>query len=647
MRLFHFGLLMSVCAPATSQTTPIIDLSQQAQQQKLASQRQLFLDAEHQAKLGNRSKYRALAEQIIDYPLAPYAHSLYLQRRLSYRNEDHIARFLAQYPDAPFSQPLRKKWLHYLVKQGYKHTFLRDYQDLGDAELSCWNLRWQLQQGATDEKIMPLVSQLWVAPKSQPKACDPLFRRWKEQGYLTSKVALERLQLAAKSRNWGLVPYLKTLLNDGDKHLAGMWAAVVRRPSKIFNRNFFFLHNDAEKEVFLYGVGKQIFSKPNKLAELWQEKSQKFEFSQQEQNQFSKKLALSFAVADHKDSLEYLQNVPDEVVDDSVKQWRLARSLGNLDWQQTLDVIASLPEQMQTDLSVVYWKARALEGLGQVSWAKDTFEELSERRDYYGFLAANKLGREAQLRHVPLQVADSELMTVNQNEHLQRAHELFVLGRNNDARREWNVLITKLSDREKLAASQLAYNWGWYDRPIFTLAQVGHLNDVNLRFPLAYKSLLFDVAKNNNLDPALLFAIARRESSFMADAYSSAGAAGLMQLKPSTASYIAKTRVKRRQLFEPDKNVDLGSDYWQYLTRLTKGNPVLTTAAYNAGLAKVKRWLPEHDMPADAWIETIPYKETRNYVKAVVAYNKVYQQLLSQKDSTFKDISNLQIAPSL
>jgi soluble lytic murein transglycosylase len=230
---------------------------------------------------------------------------------------------------------------------------------------------------------------------------------------------------------------------------------------------------------------------------------------------------------------------------------------------------------------------------------------------------------------------------------MQRAFELFKLNRLNDARKEWNLLIKYSTTREKLAAAKLAYNWGWYDRPIFTLAAVGYLNDVNLRFPLAYKSILSTSAKNNVVDPAFVFAIARRESSFMHDAYSSAGAAGLMQIKPSTASYMAKSKVRRKQLFKPEKNVKLATNYLSYLMKKSKGNPIVATAAYNAGFSKVKRWLPEKEMAADAWIETIPYKETRNYVKAVMAYTEVYQKLLKRTDNVFAKSQDAVISPTL
>jgi len=588
-----------------------------------------------------------LLKKLANYPLRPYAESLYLQRFLRYSHRHEIFEFLQTYPDAPFSVPLRKKWLNYLAVKRYKKTFVAQYMDIGDAKLACLNLRWQLQLGAEAREVLPQVTDLWLAPNSQPRACDPLFKLWKESGYLTSEVALTRLIMAAKSKNWTLLPYLRTLLDDKHKYLAGLWRSVVRRPKSVFKRSFFLFHNEHEKQLFVYAVDRLAFSDPKRVSQLWQQKNDLFELEPQVTQALSKKLALSFAIADREEGLHWLAKVPDEEVDESVKQWRLAITLDNMDWQNTLNVLAGLPEQMQTDLSVVYWKARALEGLGQDKWAQASYAELAERRDYYGFLAANQLGIQAQLRHEPLQIDQHLALMVSQQPNLQRAFELFRLGRTNQARREWNVLERQLTDEQKLVAAKLAYDWGWYDRPIFMLAEVGHLNDVNLRFPLAYKSLMSKVAKQNNLDPALLFAIARRESSFMHDAYSNAGAAGLMQLKPSTASYIAKAKVKRRQLFTPDKNVELASNYWSYLLKQTHGNPVLTTAAYNAGINKVKKWLPDHQMAADAWIETIPYKETRNYVKAVVAYSTVYQQLLNQGQNTFGEVSKLNIAPSL
>lgn len=616
-------------------------------QQDIEQIRQDYLDAEHAARYGSSKDYLVKSLKIQDYPLAPYAEALYLESHLSLKNKKRIKALLNDYPQAPFTNRLRTSWLNYLAKRQLRQAFIEEYVDVGDVKLRCVNLTWQLQYGANKADILAQVDDIWIAPFSQPKECDYVFGLWKEAGLLTEEKALQRLILAAKQKNYRLLPYLKKQLQPEQKHLGSMWKMAVKRPANIAKPRFFLTFSEQEKQVFLYALNKLIFSMPEKVDTLWQELSPQFPLTNDESVQFSKKLALAYAVSSHEAGLDWLLKVPEEVVDDSIKQWRLAYSLKNGDWQDTLNIVSTLPEHMQADESVAYWKARSLEQLGDKQWANNTFSELSERRDYYGFLAANKMNKQVSLRHVPLQISEQEFSRVGRHQVLQRAYELFKLERYNDARKEWNILTEQLTDREKLAAAQLAHNWGWYDRPIFMLAEVGYMNDVNLRFPLAYKGLLSKQAKASKVDPAFVFAIARRESSFMHDAYSSAGAAGLMQLKPSTASYMAKSRVKKRQLFKPERNAKLATNYLSYLMTKSKGNPIVATAAYNAGFSRVKRWLPDQSMSADAWIETIPYKETRNYVKAVMAYTEVYQELLDKESNVFNDISDVMIEPTL
>jgi soluble lytic murein transglycosylase len=615
--------------------------------QSIEQIRDLYVKVEHEARYGNKATYLDLAEDIKDYPLAPYAEAIYLTRYMSLSNKHHITDLISNYPDAPFTHKLQATWLRYLADGQLRQAFLEQYVDVGDTQLTCLNLTWQLQNGAANDDILPQVDDLWMMAFSQPKECNFLFDKWKKAGYLTSDKALQRLILAAKEKNYGLLSYLKSSLTPSDVHLADLWKLAVTRPANVAKSNFFKLYNDKEKEILLYALNKMVFVSPEKVDTLWSELSLKFPVSIEETNYISKRIALAYAVTAHDSSLEWLLKVPAEVVDESVKQWRLAYSLEKGDWQQTLNIVSSLPEQMQTDESVVYWKARALDQLGDITWSKRAFSELSERRDYYGFLAANKMGVEANLRHEPLRIFERDFIKMGNSKVMQRAFELFKLNRLNDARKEWNVLVKNSTTREKLAAAKLAYNWGWYDRPIFTLAKAGYLNDVNLRFPLAYKNIVSKSAKNSVVDPAFVFAIARRESSFMRDAYSSAGAAGLMQLKPSTASYMAKSKIRTKQLFKPERNVKLATNYLSYLMKKSKGNPIVATAAYNAGFSRVKRWLPEKEMAADAWIETIPYKETRNYVKAVMAYTEVYQQLLKRPDNVFANSQAAVIGPDL
>ena len=226
----------------------------------------------------------------------------------------------------------------------------------------------------------------------------------------------------------------------------------------------------------------------------------------------------------------------------------------------------------------------------------------------------------------------------------KNAFEFYYIGRYIEARREWRYWLSQLNYREKLVAAKLANENGWFDRAIFTLAQVGYLDDVELRFPKAFDKKINKHAQQQEINPAWAFAIARRESSFMTDARSPVGAKGLMQLMPNTAKQLKRGSVSRRYLYNADNNIQLGTKYLRKLLDKNKGNQILATASYNAGPYRVKKWLQNTSaMPADIWIETIPFRETRNYVKSVLAYQEIYQHQPGQVSQVFEKVINMSI----
>jgi len=229
----------------------------------------------------------------------------------------------------------------------------------------------------------------------------------------------------------------------------------------------------------------------------------------------------------------------------------------------------------------------------------------------------------------------------------KRALELFYLERYTLARKEWNFWLSQLSESEKLVAASVAYQAGWFDRPIFTLAAQGYLDDVNLRFPMAYAEHIKNYANKYGIDASWAFAIARRESSFMRDAHSSAGAKGLMQIMPATAKQLEKRTISNRYLYNAKNNIKLGTKYLERLLSKNKGNSLLATASYNAGPYRVKQWLEnEEEISADIWVETIPFKETREYVKSVFAYQQIYKTKLNETSpSPFKVLLEMKISP--
>ena len=212
---------------------------------------------------------------------------------------------------------------------------------------------------------------------------------------------------------------------------------------------------------------------------------------------------------------------------------------------------------------------------------------------------------------------------------IQRAFEFFKLGESINARREWFAAINRFDQHQLASATVLADRWGWHQQAIHTTIKAQQWNDLSIRFPLAYRSHMANAAQSTTIKLEWLYAVARQESAFADDAYSSVGARGLLQLRPSTAKIIARkigVSYKTQDLYHADKNIALGSVYLKQLLEDFEGNRILATAAYNAGPHRVKKWLTRQGkaLPHDIWIETLPFYETRSYVQNVLAFSVIY-----------------------
>ena len=155
-------------------------------------------------------------------------------------------------------------------------------------------------------------------------------------------------------------------------------------------------------------------------------------------------------------------------------------------------------------------------------------------------------------------------------------------------------------------------------------------DDLELRFPLAFADTFKENAKARDIDLNWAYAIARQESAFAEHARSRVGARGVMQLMPGTARTISRElgrpSPKVQELHNPIVNIEMGSYYLGRLLKDFGGNHILATAAYNAGPERIRRVLArqKEPLPADIWIENLPYGETREYIKSVLAFSVVY-----------------------
>ena len=283
-----------------------------------------------------------------------------------------------------------------------------------------------------------------------------------------------------------------------------------------------------------------------------------------------------------------------------MKLWHVSFLLRAKQWQRVVDVIDAASPELQQEENYRYWKARALEELGNVMQATVMYQQLANERNYYGFMASARINSQPNLSHTPAPRVQSAVQAIANTPATQRAMEFYRLERSTEARREWRYLLSNLPDSQVTDAGVLAYEWGIYDQAIISFAKSGYWDDVERRFPLAFESQFSEKSEAYDVSKAFAMAIARRESSFMVDAVSPVGAAGLMQLMPGTAQYLAKEKVSRNTLFQVDDNLDYGVQYLRYLGDKLNNNPVLVSASYNAGWRKVLEWLPAGEaLPVD------------------------------------------------
>ena len=604
-----------------------------------SSDHDAFKQAERIAWSGNYNAFSKALNQL-EHPLKPYVEMAFFERHPRLKYQQQIAHFLTVYESTPLEWPVRESWLKYLKRREKKALFIDYYQDTSDAALHCTYLQYQLDLGAPKSAILAQVSDLWVVGKSQPRACNPIFAKWEAAGYRTAEHVWARITKAAQGGQVSLLRYLKTLLPKHEAYLADLYTKVRRDPSASAGLYRYKKRTQKESEIAVYGVRRLIWRDPKLALRAWDKLQGMFEFTEQQKDSVAYRFALALASKGHPQARFWLNKVKPEHQDAKLRQWMMSNMLKEQDWSG----IAALFTGMNgLTHGQTYWLAYSYLQRGDQQQANQLWRSIAAERDYYGFLAAGRLGIEISLNQKSLDVPPSLVAKVSQAPGFKRAKALYELERYTAARREWNYLTNTSSVAEKLAASILAADLDWYDSTIYTLAQIKAWDYVDLRFPIAFEQYFSRYSKRNHVDMAWSIAIARRESSFAPDARSHANAYGLMQLLPSTARYITKQRVTKRNLLQPATNIRLGTDYLEYLKKKNHGNEMLATASYNAGYHRIKKWLPEKAMPAELWIELIPFRETRDYVKNVFAYRQVYHTRLGRQGNVVAPLLDMQI----
>jgi len=602
----------------------------------LSTQRSTFVAAEKALSQGRLGRYRKLKASLKDYPLYPYLEYSELRRTLHKQKNKQIQRFLTRYADTPLATLLRKAWLDHLAKRGRWQSYLKFYTPPQSVRRQCHYLRALYKRGKKQEAL-DQVAALWLYKKSRPKACDPIFKIWRDAGMQTESLTWQRIQLAMAAHQIHLAKYLRKSLPADEQKWVDRWLRVHRKPQIILSSKTFAKEHPYRNAILLHGIKRLARRDATAALHAWKLLLQRYTFGSGQKQKITRTLAFALIRDKHPERLTFLAQIEPAADDDSLRERRIRAALDAGNWPMALVWLNALPEPQRTSEGWMYWRARTLDKLDRAAEARQIFSKVARERSYYGFLAADRLGTDYYLANIPLQVDASLQQKVLQRDAIVRARELHTLGRLIEARREWERVTKDMDQDELQAAAKLAERWGWHDRAIFSLARTGYWDDLDLRFPLKYRAHIEKQANHNRLDSAWIFAVIRQESAFIRDAHSGAGALGLMQLMPRTARQVSRRlhgrslRSLSSLLLKPELNIQLGSAYLRQVFDRLDRHQVLATAAYNAGPRRVKGWLPERDMPADLWVETVPFKETRTYLQRVLSYTIIYEQQLGHK----------------
>ncbi|MCC6302625.1 MAG: transglycosylase SLT domain-containing protein [Gammaproteobacteria bacterium] len=590
-----------------------------------------FLSAESALRGGDLARYQTLLAGLRDYPLYPYLRYQYLSPRLRTAGEDEVAEFIRRYADSPLGARLRNAWLDGLARDGRWQTLLRHYPaEGGDAELEC-HRRWALHQAGDTAAALQGLERLWLVDRSQPASCDRVFALWRRAGGLSQELVWRRFALAMNGNELQLARYLAQQLDGGYAQDAKLWLRVHADPALIVS-----LPQDGRSVpggLLIHGIKRLARSDIDRAIAAWTGPvGAQHAFTPEETAEVQRSLAMTLALRGRKESLAWLARVDAGAADATLREWRARAAVSQQDWHAVLAAIYQLSEEEQAAPRWRYWQARALEALNQRQQADETFLGLALNRGYYGFLAADRLGRPYQMNHIPLDADTTRSVGPETYPGLARAHELYVLDRLVEARREWYYTTRDMADWQLQSAALLAQGWGWYDRAIVTMGRTSRLDDMELRFPLVHRAEVLSEARSRGVDPALAFAVIRQESAFAVDARSPAGALGLMQLLPQTArkmaGYLRLPDPGRMDLLNVSTNLQLGIAHLRQLID-RYDNPLVAVAAYNAGAGRVDRWLPQDAITgSDQWAETVPFAETRGYIQNVIYFASVYDARL-------------------
>lgn len=621
----------------------LLTLSQLAHADSLDEQRSRYAQIKQAWDNRQMDVVNQLMPTLTTYPLYPYLQYRQITDDLMNQPALVVTNFIASNPTLPPARSLKSRFVNELARRSDWRgllSFSPDKPASTEAQCNYYYAKWSVGQ---TQEAWDGAKELWLSGKSQPNACDQLFGAWRASGQQDPLAYLERIRLAMKAGNTSLVRVLAQQMPSDYQTISTAVVALANDPNSVMTFARTTGATDFTRQmaaVAFASVARQDVENARLMIPSLAQAQQLNEDQTQELRDIVAWRLMGSDVTEEQaiwrdDAIMRSQST-------SLVERRVRMALGAADRRGLNTWLARLPMEAKEKDEWRYWQADLLLERGRDDEAKDILRSLMQQRGFYPMVAAQRLGEEYTFR---IDKAPANLdPALTSGPEMARVRELMYWNMDNTARSEWANLVTSKTKDQQAQLARYAFNQNWWDLSVQATIAGKLWDQLEERFPLAYNDIFTRYISGKDIPQSYAMAIARQESAWNPKAGSPVGARGLMQIMPGTATHTVKMfnipgYSGTSQLLDPEMNINIGTSYLQYVYQQFGNNRIFASAAYNAGPGRVRTWRGNSGgrIDAVAFIESIPFSETRGYVKNVLSYDAYYRYFMGQKDTLMSD----------
>jgi soluble lytic murein transglycosylase len=607
--------------------------SAHARVESSAGSDEIFLALRDAAQRDDGATTTELAARLADYTIPSYVEYYRLKPRIKDAPAAEIRDFLLRHDGSAIADRLRNDWLLELGRARDWAAFDEQYPQFvldDDTQLKCYALMSKAIKG---EHVADDARVVLAASRDYGEACPALIATLTQIGQFNIDDLWSHIRLAAESSSSATVRRLAALIEAADPV-----AQAIDKPGAVLARRVGI--GRAAHEIFIIALGQLARTSPEQAGNALAGATNRLTLHQQ---------ALGWAQIAHQaslklmpDAVDYWRKAGKVPLSMEAYQWRVRAALRAGDWKLVKSSIEAMPTALQGEPAWVYWLGRALRALDQPEAAQERFNAIADQTNFYGQLALEELGQQISIPPHALPPTPEEIAPMAANPGFRRALKLLELNLRPEGYREWNWQLRKMNDRQLLAAAEFARQSNSLDRMVHTSDRTRLEVDFTQRFPSPFHDVMEATTQALGMDKAWVYGLIRQESRFILSARSNVGASGLMQLMPATARYVANKigmgNFSHGQVNDVGTNIVLGANYLSMVLNNLDGSQALATAAYNAGPGRPRAWRSTltRTVEGAVFIESIPFSETRRYVKSVMSNATYYAALFENRPQSLK-----------